>query len=48
MEMTEGRVQQKARTRRDLLKAARRLMDSGELFSVNAVADAAGISRATA
>ncbi|TNC67214.1 TetR/AcrR family transcriptional regulator [Rubellimicrobium roseum] len=48
MQMTEGRVQQKARTRRDLLEAARRLMDSGDTFSVNAVADAAGISRATA
>lgn len=48
MQMTEGRVQQKARTRRDLLEAARQLMDGGEPFSVNAVADAAGISRATA
>jgi len=48
MQMTEGRVQQKARTRRDLLEAARRLMDSGEPFTVNTVADAAGISRATA
>jgi AcrR family transcriptional regulator len=46
--MSEGRVQQKARTRRDLLDAARRLMDSGEALSVNAVADQAGISRATA
>ena len=48
MQMTEGRVQQKARTRRDLLEAARRMMDSGTPFSINAVADAAGISRATA
>ena len=46
--MTGGRVQQKARTRRDLLEAARQLMDDGEPFSVNAVADAASISRATA
>jgi len=48
MQMTEGRVHQKARTRRDLLEAARRLMDSGDPFSVDAVADAAAISRATA
>ncbi len=48
MKLTEGRVQQKARTRRDLLAAARQLMDGGEPFSINAVADAAGISRASA
>ena len=48
MQMTDGRVQQKARTRRDLLEAARRLMEGGDAISVNAVADAAGISRATA
>lgn len=43
-----GRTGQKARTRRDLLAAARRLMDRGGVPHVHAVAAEAGISRATA
>lgn len=43
-----GRTRQKARTRRALLEAARRLMERGENPAVAAVADEAGISRATA
>lgn len=48
MRLDLGRTGQKARTRRDLLVAARRVMDRGEAFSINAVADEAGLSRATA
>lgn len=48
MHLDLGRTSQKARTRRDLLAAARRVMDRGEAASLNAVADEAGISRATA
>jgi AcrR family transcriptional regulator len=48
MDLDLGRTSQKARTRRDLLAAARRVLDRGETFSVNAVADEAAISRATA
>ena len=48
MHLDLGRTSQKARTRRDLLAAARRVLDRGQTFSVNAVADEAAISRATA
>lgn len=48
MRLDLGRTTQKARTRRDLLAAARRVMDRAAPFSINAVADEAGISRATA
>ena len=48
MRLDLGRTSQKARTRRDLLAAARRVLDRGEPFSVNTVADEAAISRATA
>lgn len=48
MRLDLGRTSQKARTRRDLLAAARRVMDRGAPFSINAVADEAGTSRATA
>lgn len=41
------RVQQKLRTRRDLLAAARALIDRGAEVSLAATADQAGISRAT-
>lgn len=41
------RVQQKLRTRRDLLAAARALIDRGAEVSLAATADEAGISRAT-
>jgi AcrR family transcriptional regulator len=43
-----GRAAQKGRTRTALLEAARALMDRGDVVSVPAAADAAGISRATA
>lgn len=43
-----GRTSQKARTRRDLLAAARQLMERGEAVSVQAAAEQAGISKATA
>jgi AcrR family transcriptional regulator len=43
-----GRTAQKTRTRQALLQAARSLMDRGDVVSVTAAADAAGISRATA
>ncbi len=43
-----GRIAQKGRTRTALLEAARALMDRGDMVSVPAAADAAGISRATA
>jgi AcrR family transcriptional regulator len=46
--MESGRVQQKQRTRADLVQAARRLIDSGDTPSVEEVAEAAGISRTTA
>ena len=42
------RISQKARTRRELLTAARRVMERGEPVTVTAAADEAGISRATA
>lgn len=48
MRLDHGRTNQKARTRRDLLAAARRVLDRGEALSVNAAADEAGLSRATA
>lgn len=48
MRLDLGRTSQKARTRRELLAAARRVLDRGEPFSVNAVSDEAAISRATA
>ena len=41
------RVGQKLRTRRDLLAAARALIDRGAEINLSAVADEAGISRAT-
>jgi AcrR family transcriptional regulator len=43
-----GRVQQKRRTREQLLEAARRLIDSGDTPRVEDVAEEAGISRTTA
>lgn len=43
-----GRAAQKGRTRTALLEAARVLMAQGDVVSVPAAADAAGISRATA
>jgi AcrR family transcriptional regulator len=43
-----GRISQKRRTREDLLRAARRIREEGGVPSVGDVADAAGISRATA
>jgi AcrR family transcriptional regulator len=43
-----SRTNQKQRTRADLLRAARRLVANGEQPGVAEVADAAGISRATA
>ena len=48
MQLHSGRINQKARTRKALLEAARRLMDRGETVTVPAVANEAGISRATA
>ncbi len=42
------RINQKKRTRTELLKTARRLIEQGTSFSVADVADASGISRATA
>jgi AcrR family transcriptional regulator len=48
MRLDLGRTSQKARTRRDLLAAARRVLDRGEPVSINVVADEAGVSRATA
>lgn len=42
------RSRQKARTRRDLVDAARRLLAAGQLPSVTEVADAAEVSRRTA
>jgi AcrR family transcriptional regulator len=42
-----GRAGQKLRTRRDLLEAARNLIDRGTEVSLAGVADEAGISRAT-
>lgn len=46
--MNRERLGQKLRTRRDLLAAARALIDRGAEIYVAAVADEAGISRATA
>jgi AcrR family transcriptional regulator len=48
MDLTSGRSQQKYRTRRALLAAARTLASGKQTITVQAVADAAGISRATA
>jgi AcrR family transcriptional regulator len=48
MDIDSGRSQQKYRTRRALLAAARTLADQKLPVTVQAVADAAGISRATA
>lgn len=48
MRLDIGRTSQKERTRGALLAAARRLVDLGEPVTVNAVADAARVSRATA
>jgi AcrR family transcriptional regulator len=48
MQLDIGRTNQKARTRRALLAAARRLLDQHEPASVATAADEAGISRATA
>jgi AcrR family transcriptional regulator len=48
MRLDEGRAKQKARTRRELLAAARRLMDRHAPVTVAHAADEAGISRATA
>jgi AcrR family transcriptional regulator len=44
----DGRTAQKGRTRAALLEAARLLMDRGEVVTVTAAAEAAGISKATA
>lgn len=43
-----GRARQRARTRADLLAAARRLLAEGAPVTVAAAAEAAGVSRATA
>ncbi|HEU0027781.1 MAG TPA: TetR family transcriptional regulator [Ktedonobacterales bacterium] len=43
-----GRVQQKARTRRALVEAARELLSQGVTPTVEQAADAAGVSRTTA
>lgn len=48
MELSSGRSQQKYRTRRALLAAARALLDRKETVTIQSVADEAGISRATA
>jgi AcrR family transcriptional regulator len=45
---TSGRVNQKRRTRRDLLEAASRLLSEGATPTVAEVADSAGVSRRTA
>ncbi len=44
----EGRINQKRRTRATLLAAATTLVEAGEVPTIPEVADAAGISRATA
>lgn len=46
--MAEGRPNQKSRTRKDLLRAAARLMQSGRSPTLEEVAEAAMVSRATA
>lgn len=48
MRLDTGRTSQKARTRKELLAAARRLMERGEPVTVVAAANEAGISKATA
>jgi AcrR family transcriptional regulator len=48
MDLDIGRTNQKARTRKDLLAAARALMERGEPVTVIAAAHEAGISKATA
>jgi AcrR family transcriptional regulator len=48
MELDSGRSQQKYRTRRALLAAAKQLMDQNLAVTVQAAADTAQISRATA
>ncbi len=48
MNADRERLGQKLRTRRDLLSAARKLVDRGTDVTLAAVADEAGISRATA
>lgn len=47
-ETTSERINQKKRTRSELLRTARRLIEEGSSFSVADLADASGISRATA
>ena len=46
--MAEGRPNQKSRTRKDLLRAAARLMQAGRSPTLDEVAEAAMVSRATA
>ncbi|WP_018183467.1 TetR/AcrR family transcriptional regulator [Kaistia granuli] len=48
MQFDSGRTRQKMRTRRELLAAARRLLERGETISIDAVAVEADISRTTA
>ena len=48
MELDRGRIQQKYRTRRELLAAARRLLERKQPVTVQTAADEAEISRATA
>jgi AcrR family transcriptional regulator len=48
VKLKAGRQKQKARTRRDLLAAARTVMERGEAVTVAAAAAEAGISKATA
>lgn len=48
MELDSGRTQQKYRTRRAMLAAARRLLERKAAVTIQAVADEAEISRATA
>lgn len=47
-ETGSGRINQKKRTRAELLKTAQKMIGDGVSFSVADVADASGISRATA
>ena len=46
--MADGRPNQKSRTRKDLLRAAARLMQAGRSPTLEEVAEAAMVSRATA
>lgn len=47
-DLSKGRTSQKLRTRQQLLQATRELLDEGKAPSIEAVAEQAGVSRATA